>query len=253
MRREESDTEFDLQEKDKRALEALFEGLVAYIYLIRRNVVLSQPHNENLKKIPPLYLYVTTLLCTYPFTKVAIQYVCNWPKEIKKRYRDPSLLKVAEEARNDEKGHDQLIVKDLTTLKIPIKEALQVLKSKTTASWVKAFSKSVSEDPLYFLAWLYLFEEFMNQSPPHFLTYWKGHLGSQSKALRFFKVHAHSALEMEHTIKREKWIKALPKDLQLRVIQELFKIASQLPSLCQFDLDSEIVINYLKKFPHLSP
>ena len=167
------------------AIQTLLHGIVDYDYLSKINV-------SSLTKLHPVYFYITRLARLYPYTNILIQYIENWPIKIQERYQDPVLFKIAQQTRQDEDGHDELILKDLRALHVPVEEILEKTKCPVINIWIEAFLASVEKDPIHFLSWLYFGEKLAVHNDDLFIKEIKWMLPSRVRAFRFYKIHSRS-------------------------------------------------------------
>jgi hypothetical protein len=188
----------------------------------------------------------------YPFTQTAASYVARWPEECRRKGSSLSIIDIAKEAANDEKGHDRLILKDLETLKIPISVALNKFRSGYIQVCISHFKQSVAANPLHFLAWLYCIEKQTVESvTAELLQSYQKILGPFHKAMRFWRIHSAAGLEAEHVKKREQWIATLPAGQQQSLIHEMDKITPLLSNQ-QNDLDCAEFDQFMTQHaPHL--
>ncbi len=233
---------------DEKALRILLNGIVALFHFEKKNL---GPFFSPLEQFCPIYLYVASLIRIYPFAKTTNAYIRNWPNEIKNKYSDLFLLSIAEDTLKQEKGHDELIVKDLNAFNIPLVESMKILRSERISIWIESFYTSVQKDPLHFLAWLYFFEKRTVQANSSLLSQWKSMLGSKVQAFHFFSIHSPNGLEKDHVEIRERWISCLDQENQLKVVRELYRIALELPSLAYFDLNDQLIIRYFDTLPSM--
>lgn len=188
----------------------------------------------------------------YPFTKNAVSYIKKWPEKCKQRDCDSFIVEIAKEAANEERGHDSLILEDLKTLKIPIQIALNKFQSESVQICISQFKKSVEENPLHLLAWLYWGEKRAvdTVTAEVFQSYQKM-LGPYKQAMRFWRIHSAVGPDVEHLEKRKRWIEALPFHQTQILMQEFDKI-TRIRSEQHFDLDCEEFDRFMSEHaPHL--